>query len=390
MSLLEVRSNCEVFPRSSGPSEMSLENHACFSPIVVRGVTIPNRIAMAPMTRRCAAADGSPSPAMAAYYARRAQSGVGLIIVEGVHVNSNDAVDRPNTPQCSSAEHVRCWKELVRQCKEQSNGRVVMCMQLWHTGMSSQDPIGPVGGSVQPASKKIVRSATRLDIERISGDFARTAHIAIHDCGFDSVEIHGAHGYFVDSFASPTLNTRVDEFGGDRQRRCAVASKVVREVRAAVGPKAPILFRFSQWTVSDYRHIKFVTSADLAVFVEALLNAGVDVLDASTRRLLDPAFPAEHPTRSLAEWTKIICGDRAVVAAVGSVSVVRALYEDVPVDSFNLSDPYSALNGIAAKYYDLVQVGRGLIADSEWVEKVRSGRWRELKSYSTNSLKSLL
>lgn len=368
-----------------------------FTPLKILDVTIQNRIVMAPMTRRRAFDDGAVDQQVAEYYAKRAAGGVGLIVTEGVHINNDDAIDGDNSPRCHTAEQIQGWKRVTELCKERSSGNVRMCMQLWHTGIFSRSPIGPsaVDASTEQRRLAVVpRAATSSDLDRIAAEFALTAQNAIERCGFDMVQIHGAHGYFVDSFASPKLNLRTDEYGGTTSaQRSNLAVKIVNAVRQAVGDRVPISFRFSQWIVNDYLHTKFSSPDDLAQFVVALARAGVDMIDVSTRRLKDSAFPLDIDPLGLplAVWTKRILRENSfpdvTVCGVGSVAIARPFGDSS--QSFDVVDPTVELELVATQAIDLVGVGRGLIADPCWVIKVASGHWHELTPYSTDLLQHL-
>jgi 2,4-dienoyl-CoA reductase-like NADH-dependent reductase (Old Yellow Enzyme family) len=368
-----------------------------FTPITIGNgnrLQLPNRIVMAPMTRRrapgCVVGDD-----VAAYYARRAAGGVGLIITEAVHVNNTDAVDQENSPQCATEEQIAGWKRVVDACKEASGGKTKMCMQIWHTGLYSRVPVGPSDGiDVSNAQRAVAlgRGATADDITRIGDEFARTALNAVTRCGFDTVQIHGAHGYFVDSFSSPVLNRRTDEYGQDD--RSALAVEIIRKVRAALGDDVPVLYRLSQWIVTDYQHVKFPTSNAFGNFLSAIAKAGVDAIDVSTRRMLDAAFPEEHPTRTLAGWATFLLAQqqhakKIYIIAVGSATVGRMFGEGNPADDFEVRDPTPAVELIESGEADLLGVGRALIADPEWVVKVQRGDWQMLTPYSTELLKVL-
>lgn len=370
--------------------------------------TLFNRIVMAPMTRR-RAPGGVPTDDMAAYYARRAAGGVGTIITEGCHINNNDAVDADATPQCSTPEQVAGWRSVVAAVKAASGSKTAVCMQLWHTGLFSRSPVGPSASvNVSSSTRKVQfppQELSAADLARIADEFAATASRAVGDCGVDAIEIHGAHGYLLDSFASPTINCRDDAFGGDAQRRSAFAALVVERVRAAVGPAVPIWYRLSQWILTDYQHVKFATPDDFETYLVALASAGVNVVDVSTRRVLDEAFADRQrelegsaggvvPSLSLAGWARRIldrCGYADVlVVGVGSVSLGRAFGEgDAADDTYDVVDPAPALDAVERGEFDLLGVGRALIADPLWVRKVQDGRWRTLTPYSTKLLKEL-
>jgi 2,4-dienoyl-CoA reductase-like NADH-dependent reductase (Old Yellow Enzyme family) len=354
-----------------------------FRPIELCGgkLSLRNRLAMAPMTRRLAPDDRVPTPEIAAYYKRRAEGGVGLIVTEGTHIDDVHAPDSENVPGIFNEAQAEGWS-LVTQAVHDAGG-VIAC-QLWHTGRLAMRPIGP---SPVPAEKrgggfrKTPRVMTERDMHTVAHAFARGAELSKR-AGFDAVEVHGAHGYLLDSFVSPTVNTRTDGFGGGFEQRMRFPLMVVRAVRAAVGDGYPIMYRFSQWRMDDYGALTYPDPETLKVWVDALREAGVDVLHVSTRDCTAPGFPGSD--KSLAGWTRELSGLPTIaVGRVGSSSGMNE-GEHVPV-----SDPAPAAALIEKGEADLVAVGRGLLANADWPEVVRGGRWRELRPFDRAELDTL-
>ncbi len=354
---------------------------ALFEPIEVAGMRLRNRITMAPMTRRLAPDDCVPSEAMAAYYERRATGGVGLILTEGTHVDPEFAPDTHNVPGMWNEDQVAGWRRVVERVH--AAGGAIAC-QLWHCGRLSMNPIGP---SPLPQKKRdggyrpTPRAMTVADMEKAASDFARAAKLSV-EAGFDSVEIHGAHGYLLDSFLSPMSNRRTDEFGGGLENRARFPLMVVRAVREAVGAGYPVMYRFSQWQMDDYRAMAYPTPDVLEDWVGMLREAGVDVLHVSTRDATDPGFAGSEKT--LAGWTRELSGLPTV--AVGRVSVSASMDEGAKAET---TDPRPAAELVERGEADLVAVGRSLIANPDWCEKVRSGRWEELRPYDRDLLETL-
>ena len=166
--------------------------------------------------------------------------------------------------------------------------------------------------------------------------------------------------------------------------------EVIRRVRAAAGPDFPVLYRFSQWKMDDYREIKFRKPDDLRAWVEAAAAAGVDIFHVSTRRAVDPAFePEADPSqRTLAGWTRQLSGRPTI--AVGSVTVTRTMDESRDGRNGNaVADPAPALRLLEDGEADLLAVGRALIANADWARKVREGRWQDLVPYDAAMLQTL-
>ena len=194
------------------------------------------------------------------------------------------------------------------------------------------------------------------------GAYAQAA-VEAQRVGFDGIELHGAHGYLIDQFFWEGTNQRTDKYGGDLVGRTRFAVEVIQECRRRTGPKYPIQLRFSQWKLQDYAARLVTTPDELSRFLAPLAAAGLDAFHCSTRRFWDPEF--EGSDMNLAGWTKKLTGKPTIT--VGSVS----------------------LDVLARGDFDLVAVGRAMLADSSWAAKVRDGRFGELSGFSPEVLKTL-
>jgi N-ethylmaleimide reductase len=213
-----------------------------FEPLQLGAIELPNRIAMAPLTRARAGREAIPNELMAAYYAQRASAG--LIISEATGI-SREGLGWPNAPGLWNDAQVEGWK-LVTDAVHKKGGRMVA--QLWHMGRLVHPNVSgmePVSSSAQTApdyahtyegKKPYVepRAATEHDIERIIADYAQAARNAI-DAGFDGVQVHGANGYLVDQFLRDGANFRTDEYGGPIDQRLRFMTEVLRAVGAELG-----------------------------------------------------------------------------------------------------------------------------------------------------------
>ncbi len=353
-----------------------------FEPISIGSLRLRNRIAMAPMTRRLT--NGTvPGQAHATYYARFAQGGTGLVITEGTHIDDGHSVDADDTPALFGPEHIARWK-LVTDAVHHAGGAIAC--QLWHTGRHGRDPIAPSAVPVKNAdgtTKPVPREMTRDDMDQVRDAFAHAGTCAQH-AGFDAIELHGAHGYLLESFLSPATNTRTDDYGGTLANRMRYPLEVVRTVRTAVGPSYPIIYRFSQWKIEDYAAASFANPDELGVFVCALRDAGVDILHVSTRDATAPGYPEAHPTRTLAGWSKKL--STLPTIAVGRVSVSQSMGETGAIAT---TDPAPAAALIRDGETDVIAVGRALIANPDWCERVRAGKWHDLKAFDKAMLKTL-
>jgi 2,4-dienoyl-CoA reductase-like NADH-dependent reductase (Old Yellow Enzyme family) len=242
------------------------------------------------------------------------------------------------------------------------------------------------------------------DFEQVIGAYTHAARAA-RAIGCDAVEIHGAHGYLLDSFLSPGPNQRTDRYGGSFENRMRFPLEVVRAVRAAVGPGFPLIYRFSQWRLDAREELKFKTPDDLAVWVTALREAGIDVLHVSTARATDPGFPdlaepagpAASPdpadpsdrTLSLAGWAQRLSGLPAI--AVGSVTVGLTMPETRDAGGVApVGDPAPAIAMVERGEVEFLAIGRALIANPDWVKVVRDAGWQELRPYEQTMLATLV
>ena len=353
-----------------------------FEPVTIGALDLPNRLVMAPMTRRCAPDDRVPTPEMAAYYERRAAGGVGLIITEGMHIDDLHAPDSERVPGIYRDDHVQGWRR-VTDAVHGAGSRIAA--QLWHTGRLAMRPIGPSAVAAKHRDgtlRTLPRAMDAHDMPQVLHAFARAARFA-RDAGFDAAEVHGAHGYLLDSFLSPEANQREDEYGGAFEQRMRFPLEVVRAVREAVGPDFPLLYRFSQWRVDDAAALCYRDPQTLGIFVAALREAGVDLLHASTRDATEAAWP-EQSSRTLAGWARELAG--LPVIAVGCVGVDAGMDEG---DVAKPADPAPAIALLERGEADLLAVGRALISNPDWPQLVREGRWSEARAYSRAQLAEL-
>ncbi|ONK13869.1 alkene reductase [Streptomyces sp. MP131-18] len=206
------------------------------------GLTLPNRVVMAPMTRVRAAAGGLATPSMAAYYAQRATAG--LIVSEGVQP-SEIGQSNPGTPGLHTDEQVAAWRP-VTEAVHANGGRIFA--QIMHGGrVSHPDTTGrqPVGPSAVPAVGDVFtptgpqpapmpRALDTAEVPEHARSYAEAARRAI-DAGFDGVELHGANGYLISQFLSSNANLRTDRYGGQVANRIRFAVEATAAVVEAVG-----------------------------------------------------------------------------------------------------------------------------------------------------------
>lgn len=357
-------------------------------PIALNGLTVPNRIVMAPMTRQFSPG-GVPGEDVAAYYARRAAAGVGLIVTEGTYVNHGSAGQSDRVPRFHGEEQLAGWAK-VAEAVHTAGGTIVP--QLWHVGMTRKAGAPPVpdAPAVGPSGLRLDgtegtgRAMTPQDVDDVIAAFAEAA-AAAERIGFDGVELHGAHGYLIDQFLWAGTNRRTDGYGGDVVARTRFATEIVAAVRAAVSPSFPVIFRFSQWKQEVYDVRIADTPEELEAILTPLSAAGVDVFHASTRRHWLPEFDGFD--LNLAGWAKKLTGKPVIT--VGSVGLDGDFLHAFRGEGAPLKGIDGMLDRLEAGEFDMVAVGRALLQDPQWAQKVLEGRFDELKPYDAASLKTL-
>ncbi|MEU1799412.1 alkene reductase [Streptomyces sp. NPDC019937] len=218
--------------------------NALWNPIVVGEISLPHRLAMAPMTRDRSTPEGIPTELNAEYYAQRASHA--LIITEGTQPNA-DGQGYLLTPGIYSEEHIAGWRK-VTDAVHGADGRIVI--QLMHVGrMSHPDntphhrqpvapsPVRPAGTMFTPSGPQEMPVPRELATEEVAAtveDFRRAAGAAIA-AGADGVEIHGANGYLVHQFLATNTNQRTDRYGGSLDNRIRFAVEVATAVAEEIG-----------------------------------------------------------------------------------------------------------------------------------------------------------
>jgi len=366
-------------------------------PLRIRGTLLPNRVAMAPMTRY-ASPGGAPTAEVASYYGRRAASGLGLIVTEGVAISDPLAVDHPDVPRMHGEAALAGWRRVVEAVHER---QACIWPQLWHQGVmwkvESGGPAaaqrrddgvsaahalrpsgiwGPADGTISiPEDARAgalaeTRPMSDAQIQDVIDAYAAAARNAVA-LGCDGIAIHGAHGYLIDSFLWGFTNRRTDRWGGDPRGRAEFGSAVVRAIRCAVGEQLPIALRFSQFKMQDYRAQLAATPDDLGELLQPLADAGVDVFDGSQRFFDTPVF--EGSPLNLAGWAKKLTGKLSMT--VGGIGFGKSAGSARHIDDSQQStnNLHRVLERFHRGEFDLVGVGRAVLNDAEWFAKARRG-----------------
>ncbi|MFM5751703.1 alkene reductase [Aeromonas veronii] len=317
-------------------------------------LTLANRFMMAPLTRCMAGPGLVPTEQMAAYYGRRAD--IGLIVSEAVIIRP-DAQGYPNTPGLFTQAQIDGWKK-VTSAVHAKGGKIFA--QLWHVGRLSHpffhqaEVLAPSAvaheGTVprmRELTYQVPRALTEVEIAQLVQDYAQAAANAI-EAGFDGVEIHGANGYLIDQFLHHSTNLRTDNYGGSPEKMSRFALEVVDAISARIGGDR-VGIRLSP---GAYVHLAG-SPEDRAVF-DYLLG-----------KLNDRPLAYIHLGIFDDNLTFDYLGGRAS-------DYLRAHYKGNLVGVGNY-DAERAAAAIEANRFDLVAIGRPLIANPDYLAKVKNG-----------------
>ena len=375
------------------PRPMPNGAESLFRPFESEKLSLRNRVVMAPMSR-CFSPGGILGGEMADYYRRRAEGGVSLIVTEGTWIPHPSAGNDENIPNFYGEASLAAWAQVVKSVHS-AGGKVFP--QLFHVGLvekpeleninyaTPDDPstkISPSG--IRDGRDRIGKPATRKEIDAVIEAYAAAAATA-QRLGFDGVELHGAHGYLIDQFLWTATNERTDSFGGDLSGRLRFVCDVVREIRSRTGSAFPIALRFSQWKVADYSAKLAATPKELEALLAPIADAGVDIFHCSQRRFWEPEF--EGSPLNLAGWAKKLVGKTTI--SVGSVGLNGDFMTGWSGVESEVQGIEQLLLMMDRGDFDLVAVGRALLADPLWLEKIKRGATSELEPFDATKIATL-
>ncbi|HXN65805.1 MAG TPA: bifunctional salicylyl-CoA 5-hydroxylase/oxidoreductase [Candidatus Acidoferrales bacterium] len=328
-----------------------------FTPFRVRGVTLKNRVIVSPMATYMSE-DGLPNDFHLVHLGSRAMGGAAMVVTEMTCV-SPDARITPACPGMWNAAQEHAWKRIVDYVHAHTDAKIAL--QLGHAGrkgstrrmwegidqpldngnwpLFSASPIPYIEGVSQTPHE-----ATRKDMERIKQDFV-DATIRGEAAGFDWLELHCAHGYFLSSFISPLTNQRTDEYGGSLENRCRYPVEVFKVMRAVWPQEKPISVRISanDWVPGG------LTPEDAACVARFFKEAGADVIDCSAGQV----SKAEKPVYG--RMFQVPFSDR-IRNEVGIATIaVGNIFEGDHVNTI-----------VAAGRADLCAIARPHLADPAW------------------------
>lgn len=325
------------------------------------GVQVKNRLVMAPMTTYSGNPDDTVSKGEITYYSRRAK-GVGMVITACTYVTA-EGKGFPGEFAGDRDEMIPSLRELASAIKNQGAKAI---LQIFHAGRMSPPELVPQGETVsasavapEQAGAPVPRALSDAEVRSIIKAFGETTRRAI-EAGYDGVEIHGANGYLIQQFFSPHSNRRDDHWGGSLEKRLSFPLAVVDEVKRVVAEHAknPFLvgYRFSP----EEPETPGITMADTLVLTDALADKELDYLHVSLMDFWSAPRTAADTSETRLQLIMKQVGNRVPVIGVGSIHTAD-----------------EALAAMESGVH-LLALGRELIIEPEWVEKVAQGREEEI------------
>jgi 2,4-dienoyl-CoA reductase-like NADH-dependent reductase (Old Yellow Enzyme family) len=349
--------DCRVKPGNDREGAMNI----LLTPARIGSVEIPNRIVMPPMTTRTADAEGYVTDDSIAYYLARARGGVGLITIE---MASPEKAGRHRRREMGIYDD-RFLPGLTRLVDELHRAGSKVSIQLGHGGghtridICGETPIAP-SAIPHPVYETTFETIVPEAMTQARIDATIAAHAAAaaraHKAGFDCVEVHAAHGYLISQFHAPFENRRTDAYGGSLENRARFGLEALRAVKAAV-PGMPVIYRLS---VEDFfpGGLPFEEGRRIAIWAA---EAGADALHVTAGHYRSlPSAQIVLPPMTFPDATFLdFAADIKKVVDVPVIAVGR------------LGDPATATDAVGSGKTDFVALGRTLIADPQWVEKLR-------------------
>ncbi len=328
-----------------------------FTPFKVREIELKNRVLVSPMAMYMAE-DGMPNDFHLVHFGARAQGGAAMVFTEMTCVSPEGRI----TPACLgmwSDSQRDAWKRVTQYVHEYTNAKIAL--QLGHSGRKGSTRVGwdaidqplpsgnwaLVSASALPyieGVSQVPRAATLANLEKIKADFVSATERGA-TAGFDWLELHCAHGYFLSSFISPLTNQRTDEYGGSLENRCRYPLEVFIAMRAVWPQHLPMSVRISanDWVDGG------VTPEDATEIARLLKTAGADVIDCSSGQV----SKAERPVYG--RMFQVPFSDRIRNEAGIPTIAVGNIFEGDHVNTI-----------IAAGRADLCAIARPHLADPAW------------------------
>ena len=329
------------------------------SPVQIGYMQVKNRIVFPPMNTNLSSEDGCVTPQMEEYYVRRAKGGAGLIILEASSV-AKDTRNHPRQPMICDRKYTASWARLVERLHRYGTK---VSIELVHYGSEASIPprVSPSGLSkYKDAPGKVL---TVEEIHHIQQQFVEAALYA-KQAGMDAITLHGCHGYLIAEFLSPVFNQRTDEYGGSFENRCRFLLEIIEKCRRALGPRFPIMVRYS---ANEY--IDGGRELDEAVrLAKVLADSGVDAIDLSASQ--PSAYLMTTPPYCLPQAKGLLVPYSEAIRQVVSVPVFTAI---------GIREPEYAEQILTEGKADLIALGRPQLADPDYAHKVCCGHPEKIR-----------
>lgn len=347
-------------------SETPASESTLHEPYGLKGLDLPNRAVLAPMTRISAHGDGRVTERMRDYYRSFAEGGFGLLVTEGIFTDTAHSQGYLDQPGLATPEHGESWASVTAAVHEQGSSIVAQLMHAgpqgqgnaYTSGLRSASAVrarGEQAGMYRGSGPYEVPDAlSAAEIGEVTSSFAAAA-VRAREAGFDGVEIHGANGYLVDAFLTDYLNERTDGYGGSPLARTRLAREIIEAVRAAVGNDFVVGIRISQGKVSDATHRWSGGVAEAETIFGALAGTAVDYVHTTEWKANAPAFPDED-ARSLSQLAREFAPSLTVIA------------------NGHLDTGAEAAQSLGEGGADLVAIGKAALAQHDWPQRVQQGR----------------
>ena len=341
-----------------------------FEPFTFRnGVQLKNRIVMAPMTTFSANPDDTASDAEIDYYAARS-NGPGMVITACAYVQENGkgfegqfAADRDTM--------ISSLRRVASSIKEKGAKAII---QLYHGGRLAVPHLIPSGETVSASSVAPLldrgfysidqppRSLSDEEIIQLIQAFGGATRRAI-EAGFDGVELHGASGYIIQQFFSPHSNTRTDRWGGNIEKRLAFPLAVIEEVKRVITEHAKEPFILGYRLSPEEPETPGITMAETFILLDVLADAELDYIHMALNDFWSKPRRGVESNRSRVELIEEHVGNRVPIIGVGSIHT-----------------PDQAIEALEKTGIPFIALGRELIMEPQWVEKVEQGKEKEIKT----------
>ncbi|MCM3271503.1 NADH-dependent flavin oxidoreductase [Paenibacillus elgii] len=335
-----------------------------FEPLTLRsGITLDNRIVVAPMTHYSSRPDGTLTDEELQFIARRSR-GAGMVITACAYIapGGQDAAGEP------AADHDETIPELTRWARVIQAQGTIAVLQLHHGGRNADPGLVPNGDVVGPSAIKdeaggfvLPRELAPHEIEELIRQFGEAARRAII-AGFDGVEIHGAFALLLQQFYSPYANRRCDRWGGSVERRLAFPLAVIDEVKKTIARHAGRPFIVGYRFTPEEATTPGLTMADALHLADVLAKQELDYIHVLTNDYRSRPRREADATRTRLELIKEVVGSRTPVIGGGSIYTA-----DQALEAYD--------TGI-----DLISLARGLVIDPDWIEKVKQGREADIET----------